>query len=65
MYAKCWSEKLMGRDILEDADVVGHIISKCVSKTYGVRLQTGFISVRTAISGKWQAVVNLNHMLHE
>jgi len=33
MYAKCWSEKLMGRDILEDPNVVGHIISKCVSKT--------------------------------
>jgi hypothetical protein len=55
----------MGRDILEDPDVVCHITSKCVSKTLGVRLPTGFISVRTVTSGKWQAVVNLNHMLHE
>jgi hypothetical protein len=31
MYAKCWSEKLIGRDILEDPDVVGHIISKYVN----------------------------------
>jgi len=31
MYAKCWSEKLMGRDIFEDPDIVGHIISKCVN----------------------------------
>jgi hypothetical protein len=46
MHAKFWSEKLKGRNHLEDIGVYGKVILEWIAENYGGTLWTGFIWLR-------------------
>ena len=51
MHIGCWCENLRERNHLENQDVVGRIILKCIVKKQDGEAWTGFIGIRIGTDG--------------